>query len=421
MPIHLGRPLRVAIQVEAERLEITAESPARLARTGDLVIGRFRRLNLAALSSGAIAIEPANAEVRVLADTLWIRPAAGSALRVGGRAYRGALEVFADGRGGLTAVNLVGLEEYLLGVVPLEIGSPGAAKVEAVKAQAVAARTYSLSHVGRWLDLGFDLYGDVRDQAYGGLAAERPEASTAVRETAGIVASYDGSLIGAYYSAACGGTLAAVEETWDFPPEPYLRARRDRRGGEDFCRKSRHYRWEERWSASEFMSLLARNLPEEFGGPAPEGELRSVRVVERNSSGRVGLLVVGAGGREYRMGGDRIRWVLRRPGGGILRSSSFRIEVVKRQGRVVEVAARGAGNGHGVGLCQAGALQMADDGYNYREILGHYYPEIRLLRLRQPELAGDRLSPQGEPSAARPSWSRPAAGPVLASRLLCLK
>ena len=76
MPIHPGRPLRVAIQVEAERLEISAESPARLARPGEAAIGRFRRLSLAALSSGAIAIEPANSERRVLADTLRIQPAA---------------------------------------------------------------------------------------------------------------------------------------------------------------------------------------------------------------------------------------------------------------------------------------------------------------------------------------------------------
>jgi stage II sporulation protein D len=377
----------VGIAVEAAKLEITAGQPANLERAGGQVVGRFRGLQLTAASENTISVQPAGSEPRVLPDTLRIRPPAGHALAMDGIAYRGWIEVYPDGRGTLTAVNLVDLEEYLLGVVPLEIGDPGAAGFEAVMAQAVAARTYTVSHLGRWPEQGFDLYGDVRDQAYGGVAAERPPASKAVAATTGLVATYRDKLIGAYYSAACGGTTAAVEETWAFPPEDYLRARQDRRGGADFCRESKHYRWEERWPAAEFMQLITRYLTAEFGGSVPEGELEDVRVTERNSSGRVRKLVVRAGGREYTMRGDRVRWVLRRPGGGaILRSSSIDLELIRRGGQVVEVVARGAGNGHGVGLCQTGAIQMAREGYDYPEILGHYYPGIRLTRL-QPGMA----------------------------------
>jgi stage II sporulation protein D len=341
--------------------------------------------------------------MRPVADTLRIEPVRGDALEVDGKPYRGDLEIFADGLGGLTVVNLVQLEDYLLGVVPLEIGSPGPSAIQAVMAQAVAARTYAVSHVGRWVERGFDLYGDVRDQVYGGVAAEREAASHAVHETMGVVATYEGRLIRAYYSAACGGTIAAVEETWNYPPEPYLRSHRDRRGGADFCRLSKHYRWEERWSASRFMDLLARYLPAEFGGPAPTGELEDVRVADRNSSGRVRLLVVRAGGREYRLGGDRVRWVLRRPGGGILRSSQFEVRVERRRGQVEVVIARGAGNGHGVGLCQAGAIRMATEGFSYREILGHYYPGIRLARLRSPEFAQEPASTRLRASCRPPT------------------
>jgi stage II sporulation protein D len=391
-PIHPGRPLRVGIAIEAAEVEIRAGVPAELERAGGQVVGRFRQLRLTPGEGGTIAVEPAAADRRLLPDTVRIRPPAGHALALGSTPYRGAIEVYGDGHGTLTAVNLVDLEEYLLGVVPLEIGEPGPASFEAVMAQAVAARTYTVSHLGRWPDQGFDLYGDVRDQAYGGIKAERPGALRAVTATAGLVATHRDKLIGAYYSAACGGTTAAVEETWAFPPEEYLRARRDRRGGADFCQKSRHYRWEERWSAADFMQLIARYLSAEFGGPAPEGRLEDARVSERNSSGRVRKLVVRAGGREYVMRGDRVRWVLRREGGAILRSSAFNLEVVRRAGEAVEVVARGAGNGHGVGLCQAGALEMAAQGFNYAEILGHYYPRIRLVRLRGPGMAGRSLS-----------------------------
>jgi stage II sporulation protein D len=372
----------VGVAIEAAALAIRSSEPAELERAGGAVVGRFRELRLTPAEGGAIAVEPAGADRRLLPDTVRVRPPAGYALALGSTTYRGAIEVYLDRRGTLTAVNLVDLEDYLLGVVPLEIGDPGPARFEAVMAQAVAARTYTVSHLARWPDEGFDLYGDVRDQVYGGIKAEREAAWKAVTGTAGLVATHRDQLIGAYYSAACGGMTAAVEETWNFPPEEYLRAHRDRRGGADFCHGSKNYRWEERWSAAEFMQLIARNFSAEFGGAALDGPLEDARVSERNSSGRVKALLVRAGGREINMRGDRVRWVLRREGGAILRSSAFDLEVVRKDGEVVEVVARGAGNGHGVGLCQAGALEMAAQGFSYAEILGHYYPGIRLQRLQ---------------------------------------
>ncbi len=386
LPLLPDRPLRIGIAVGKDSLAVTAREPVVLETIRGEVSGRFRRMSLSASVPGRIRVHPGGAEPRVFADTLRLRPPAEMLLAADGVSYRGWIEVFADQGGRLTAVNVVELEDYLLGVVPLEIGSPGAEAIEAVKAQAVAARTYAVSHLERWPELGFDLHGDVRDQAYGGESAERPGASRAVTETSGVVAVYNGVLIGAYYSAACGGMTAAVEETWNFPPEPYLEPHPDRQGGADFCSASPHYRWEERWTGNEFMNLLERYAGKEFGGPEPQGPLEDVRVVARNSSGRVRVLEVRAGGREYRLGGergDRIRWVLRRPGGrgAILRSTQFELEVEKRGNRVETVVARGAGNGHGVGMCQAGALGMAARGHDHADILEHYYPGIRLVHL----------------------------------------
>jgi stage II sporulation protein D len=399
LPLAPGRALRIGVAVERESLLVTAGAPLVLERGGE-VIGRFRRLVLTAGGDRQITLAPAGAGPRTIADTLRFRAQSKSApITLDGVTYRGTVAVFADGRGRFTAVNAVELEDYLRGVVPLEIGSPGADAHAAVEAQAIAARTYAVAHLDRWSELGFDLYGDVRDQVYGGLAAERADASRAVQGTDAVVAVFAGVLIGAYYSAACGGMTAAVEETWDFPPAPYLAPHPDRMDGEDFCRGSKHYRWEERWTAGEFMALLARTMTAEFPGPAPAGELEDVRVTARNSSGRVRVLVVRAGGRDYRLGGergDRIRWVLRRPGGTILRSTLFDVETVRQGGKITAVIARGAGNGHGVGLCQAGALGMAARGYDYADILAHYYPGTRLVRLRQ---EGEASLPPGLPLA----------------------
>lgn len=407
LPLAPGRPLRIGVAVERESLLVTASAPLVLERGGE-VIGRFRRLVLAVAGDGQITIAPAGAGSRTVADTLRLRAQSESApVTVDGVTYRGTVAAFADGRGGLTAVNAVELEDYLRGVVPLEIGSPGPGAHAAVEAQAIAARTYAVAHLDRWSELGFDLYGDVRDQVYGGLAAERADASGAVQGTDAIVAIFAGVLIGAYYSAACGGMAAAVEETWNFPPAPYLAPHPDRMDGEDFCRGSRHYRWEERWTASEFMALLARTMTAEFPGPAPAGVLEDVRVAARNASGRVRILVVRADGRDYRLGGergDRIRWVLRRPGGTILRSTLFDVETVRQGGKIAAVIARGAGNGHGVGLCQAGALGMAARGYDYADILAHYYPGTRLVRLRPEGEAGFCPDPLLQVAGSAAEW-----------------
>jgi stage II sporulation protein D len=389
-PIHPGRPLKVAIQLGAAELAIQSPEPITLTVRG-VTIGRFRSLGLTP-AGRELRIAPAGQEARSLSDTLTLAPAAGLMLELNGKAYRGEIETFVAADGGLVAVNGVDLEDYLVGVVPLEIGSPPTPSYAAVEAQAVAARTYAISHLGRWSTFGFDLYGDERDQVYGGASVETPLAARAVRETQGVVATYGGALIGAYYAAACGGTSAAVEETWAFPPAPYLEARPDRDQGPDFCRNSRHYRWQERWSARDLAATIRTHLSAEVPGAAPTGALEDLAILTRNTSGRVKELRIRMGGQDYVVHGDRIRWVLRRPGGRILRSTSFDLTLERAQGAsagpiLTGIVVDGRGNGHGVGMCQAGALEMAAEGRDYPAILGHYYPGIALERLREPRLS----------------------------------
>jgi stage II sporulation protein D len=140
-------------------------------------------------------------------------------VRVNGKAYRGRIEVFVNERGTLTVVNVVKLEDYLRGVVPNELGFPA---LEAQKAQAVAARTYAVKNIGQFAAQGFDLLPTTRSQVYGGYSSESFDATRAVEETRGIVATFHGNPITAYYTSTCGGRTENVENIFG-TNEPYLR------------------------------------------------------------------------------------------------------------------------------------------------------------------------------------------------------
>lgn len=140
-------------------------------------------------------------------------------VRLNGKAYRGKLEVFVNARGRLTVVNVVPLEDYLLGVVPAELGLPA---LEAQKAQAVAARTYALANVGGYGTQGFDMVPTVWSQVYKGVAIETRMGTEAVRQTRGIVATYNGVPINAYYTSTCGGRTEDGSNIFD-QGAPYLK------------------------------------------------------------------------------------------------------------------------------------------------------------------------------------------------------
>lgn len=140
-------------------------------------------------------------------------------VKLNGKAYRGRIEVFVNTRGSLTVVNVVPIEDYLLGVVPRELGLPS---LEAQKAQAVAARTYAIANVGNYATQGFDLLPTVWSQVYGGVSAETTMGTMAVNQTRGIVATYKGKPINALYTSTCGGRTENSENIFEFN-EPYLR------------------------------------------------------------------------------------------------------------------------------------------------------------------------------------------------------
>ena len=145
-------------------------------------------------------------------------------VRFNERPYRGRIEVFTNLRGTLTVVNELGLEDYVRGVVANELSPGGYPAIEALKAQAIAARTYALRNRGQFLSQGFDILPTTRSQVYRGLTSENPLSTRAVDETRGMVATYNGEPINALYTSTCGGRTEDSEKIFN-DAVPYLRAR----------------------------------------------------------------------------------------------------------------------------------------------------------------------------------------------------
>jgi SpoIID/LytB domain protein len=308
------------------------------------------------------------------------------------RAYRGRLYVTLDAQGALAAVHGVELEELLRGLVPSEM--PGSSHLEALKAQAVTARSNVLAQLGtRHLTDPFMLCAEVHCQAYRGDAARTARTDEAVRATRGeaLFRRSDRVLVDAVYSAMCGGHGEDNDQVWGTAPSPSLRGRPDLPGGEAarwaralgdegrlraflaatpdaYCRRPAaarkdRFRWTRRLSAAELDADLA---------PLGVGPVRRLEITARGVSGRARLLVVeGERGRAEVAGELRIRRLL-----GNLPSAMF---VVDREGGATVL--HGGGWGHGAGMCQWGAVGRAEAGQGYREILRAYFSGAEVARV----------------------------------------
>ncbi len=264
----------------------------------------------------------------------------------------------------LTLVNVLALDDYLLGVVPKEIGIVRDDHVEAMKAQAVTARTYSVRNKGRRASLGFDLFATSEDQVYGGVNAEIGITSRAVQQTRGEILVYQGDFVEAFYHSTCGGRTASMQEVWGVD-RPYLRGSSDLIGDTFACSISRYFQWTEIYRGETYARLAS---------PAPD--IR-IEILERDTGGRCLNIAVVRGDSRLLVRGDWIRKTVRRPDGGLLRSSWF--DVRHETGALI---LEGRGWGHGIGMCQMGAIGRARAGQSYREILAVYYPGAEIKPLR---------------------------------------
>lgn len=161
---------------------------------------------------------------RIDGAVLTVLPFSAGTIRIDGQPWRSSARLFVNPRGLLNVINELNLEEYLYGVVPAEMGPSIYDELEALKAQAVAARTYAIRNLGQFESEGYDICPGPACQAYKGFAAEHELSTRAVRETAGLVITYEGKPIDSLYSATCGGETSDVGIMFPGRSEPYLKS-----------------------------------------------------------------------------------------------------------------------------------------------------------------------------------------------------
>ena len=369
-------PIRVALSTSATGVAVGAESGWRITAGGGLVargepgeswrVERDGRRIRAVRPDGVPTVWEDGAIV-VRADDDGI-------VRYGRKRYRGELVLQASSDG-ILVVNRLPIDDYLMGVIPLEIGTNRQSDFAAIQAQAVAARSYAATNVGRTAT--YDLTGGVLDQVYGGVDAETAAAREAVESTRGLVLTYGGRVVNAPYHSTCGGTTAGADELWRTQNEPYLRSVSDRIPGTDrfYCDIAPRFRWTRTYDRATLDAVLRRYLAHYAAVPGGNpGRVEAIEVESRTASGRVGTLHVATDRGNFVLRGNDIRFVLRSAGGEMLNSTYFSVETSTSRGVLRTVTLRGRGYGHGVGMCQWGAIGRSRAGQDYREILAAYYP-----------------------------------------------
>lgn len=359
-----------------------------------------------------VAVTPATLPTTVSPNTP--PPSPTNPIRYGGSPYRGEFEVVLNKSGKLSVVNVVNLEEYLLSVVPQEMQANW--PLEALKAQAVAARTYALSHLGRWSAEGFDLVDDTTDQVYDGLTAERSLTNTAVWLTRGQALIYNSQYVNAMYHASSGGHTENNEIIYNSVPVPYLRGVVDY----DNVPGNTRYSWQFTFTGAELSQKVQgagysvgtvtdvspAGTVGSSGRPSAwsiAGMLNSIKLTGQQLRTLLGLpssprsVTVQAGGtslatRTYQttdtvtvMGPDgtlQTRTVKGTAMAAVGGSVSAANAVVAVGGNQVSlpggIVVTGGGYGHAVGMSQWGAYGMAQLGTKYMDILTHYYTGARV-------------------------------------------
>ncbi|MBX9736369.1 MAG: SpoIID/LytB domain-containing protein [Phycisphaerales bacterium] len=355
--------------------------------------GRFdRQAELRLLAQANGVVEVASARGKVLASGAGSAPGvstkAGATLTVEGRRYPGALAMSARSDIGMWAfdvISQVGVEEYIKGVVAAEMFASW--PLDAYSAQAVAARSYALHERQRARLSGarFDVESTVSDQAYKGVELA-PQVAQAVEETRGVVLTWNGSVLRAYYHSTSGGRAASAKDTW-----PTSRGFEYNLGGplqatprEETGQTSPYFRWTVSRTRADVSARL-RQWGKVNGQTIRElGSITQVLVSERNTVGRPTRFAISdSSGRTFVITGEQLRQACNASVtgfSGVVRENRVNSSDMEWQiiGDVVTI--RGRGFGHGVGMCQYSAKELAARGVDWRAILNRFYGGAKIER-----------------------------------------
>ncbi len=341
----LDETIRIAIVKSASEVTVAGEGLLVTSETGEPLSMTFPAT--VRLTKGGLLVE--GKKFRRLLFS------ASSAVYVNNKPYRGLAELsVADN--GIQVVNQLPLEEYLVGLINCEISSSW--PIEAVKAQAIIARTYALNRKMARMSAPYHMESSVIDQVYDGCLIEDSRARRAVQETEGKVLTFGGGIIQAFYHSSCGGRTEASANVWG-TSLLYLK------GVEcQYCLTSpASTAWECKLSLKEIEERL-RAAGHKVSG------LNEIKPGSLNSRGRLKQVVLLASNGDIAISGEQFRKAI---GYGVIKSTRFVMKNLRN-----EISFSGSGNGHGVGLCQWGSKQRALDGFDCGEILSYYYPGTEL-------------------------------------------
>jgi stage II sporulation protein D len=346
LPVQAAVEMRVAVAERRDRVAVGSSTTAIVKNTAGQGIGQIPQ-------GRSVVVTPEGGAIR-LADwrgqAFWVEPASGGHIFINDTWYRGRVLVMpVDGK--VTAINWVDLEAYLYSVLGAEM--PASWPQEALKAQAVAARSYALYRRDRSAANPFDVGGTTAHQVYKGLASEAPSTIAAVNATQGQVLTHGGRVIEAVFHSSSGGHTENVEDIWQ-RPVPYLRS------VPDYDQEAPVFRWSETFSASQFQQRVTGI-----------GQLRAVATERATPRGRVVSMRLQGSQGSRTLTGAELRQALG------LRSTLFSIAI---QGDTIRVEGRGFG--HGLGMSQWGARTLALQGYAYAQILSHYYQGTVLSQIQ---------------------------------------
>lgn len=338
--------LRIAIENQVSQVKVGSSTRAIVRDSSGRTLGELPGMTAYMANSSGSGVALHNWQ----ANQIYIQPTGDGYVFIGDRWYRGGISLVRTD-GGLTAVNNVNLEHYLYSVIGAEM-SPNW-PLEALKAQAVAARSYALYQRERGGNPTYDL-GDTQGwQVYKGLESEATSTYAAVDATAGQVMVCNGKIIEAFFHSSSGGHTENVEEVWT-EARPYLR------GVPDYDRGAPVYEWSTSVSVSQLSNLISG-----------VGNIVSMQPEKTTKTGRViTMKVIGDSGQRA-IDGEQIQRLLG------LKSTRFSIQ--KANG-IFQVY--GKGFGHGVGMSQWGAHNLARSGANYQQMLYHYYQNASLAKLQ---------------------------------------
>ncbi len=369
----IPKTVRVAIVREARELTLSIEGAYtfRDMPSGKVLarLGRLSKSRVRLLDKGILMGLDVYAAKRIL-----IEPSHDATIVLNNHRFRGKILIIRTEKNRLTVVNNINIEDYIKGVLYHEVSHYW--PMEALKAQAVATRTYALYSMGGSGSKDYDMTNDIYSQVYGGRESERYRTGLAVDRTQGEVVAFNNKYLSTYFHATCAGMTEDAKELWNINLAPLKGV------SCSFCQDSPHMRWKRNFRLKDLQDkLINRGFT--------IGAIKEIAVVDRNRSDRINMLkITDREGHEILINGKDFREVL---GPNVLKSNNYEISM---QGYYVDFI--GKGWGHGVGMCQWGARGMANGQFNYKQIINYYYPHAAIVDYHDLENKPAMLKPKSK-------------------------